>query len=157
MSKKSFSILFLLSLLLISCDPQMVFDQLKSTGNERWAWDEVRKFEIPMEDSAQLYNIYLNVRHTKEYPFENLYVFILLKSPDGSVLKDTVDIPLANVRGKWLGDGFGNIKFVRKKYREGVRFGRKGIYSVELSQGMRVEEVPVTDIGIRIEKYIPKK
>ncbi len=157
MSKKSFSILFLLGILLMSCDPQMVFDQLKSTGNERWAWDENRSFEIPMEDSTALYNIYINVRHTKEYPFENLYVFILLKSPEGSVLKDTVDIRLANARGKWLGDGFGNIKFVREKYREGVRFGRSGIYSIELSQGMRVEEVPVTDIGVRIEKYTAKK
>lgn len=157
MSKKILSALFLLGLLLISCDPQMVFDQLKSTGNERWAWDESKSFEIPMEDSTQLYNIYINLRHTKEFPFENLYVFLLIKSPDGAVLKDTVNIPLANARGKWLGDGFGNIKFVRKKYREGVRFGNSGVYSVELSQGMRVEEVPVTDIGIRIEKYTDNK
>ncbi len=149
--------LVLLSFILSSCDPQMVFDQFKSTGDESWNWSEVREFDINMQDSTELFNIYINVRHTKKYPFSNLYVFVQLTSPDGNTLTDTIDIPIASPRGKWLGDGFGDIKFVRTEFREGVRFGQKGIYKAKLTQGMRAEEVPVTDIGIRVEKYTSLK
>jgi gliding motility-associated lipoprotein GldH len=136
-----------------SCDPNMVYDQYHSTENENWSWPEVRKFEVDMQDSTGLFNLFINIRHTKEYPKSNLYVFIKIEAPNGSVLKDTVDIQLANDSGKWFGHGFGNILMHRLKYREAVKFPQKGLYTISLEQAMRLEEVPVTDVGIRIEKF----
>ncbi len=146
-------ILFFAAGLLISCDPHMVYDQFEKTGNNTWSWDEKKKFEVNMENPDQYYNIYINIRHTKEYPKSNLYVFLTINGPNESESRDTIDIPIANPRGKWLGSGFGDIKFVRKRIREKVRFAFPGEYVFTLEQGMRIEDLPVTDVGLRIEKY----
>jgi len=140
-------------ILLTSCDPHMVYDQFEKTGNNAWSWDEEKKFKVHMEHPNEFYNIYINIRHTKEYPKSNLYVFLTINGPNDSESRDTIDIPITNQHGKWLGSGFGDIKFVRKRIREKVRFAFPGEYIFTLEQGMRIEELPVTDVGLRIEEY----
>ncbi len=148
--------LFLSVCLLISlssCDPRMIYDEFENTGNGNWNQDEKIQFEIDIQDTISTYNVFVNIRHTKDYPFSNLYVFLTLNGPTGGVIKDTLEFQIAEASGKWTGTGFGNVKLVRKKYREAVRFARKGNYIFELEQGMRKEEISVTDVGIRVEKY----
>ncbi|MBE0654945.1 MAG: gliding motility lipoprotein GldH [Bacteroidales bacterium] len=150
---KLLSLLVFSIFILNSCDPNMVYDQFMKTGDNSWSWGEKQIFEVKMEDPDQFYNIFINIRHTKEYPKSNLYVFLSIQGPNDAVTHDTIDIGIADPRGKWLGDGFGDVKFVRKKIREKVRFAFPGDYTFTLSQGMRLEEVPVTDVGLRIEKF----
>ncbi len=138
---------------LTSCDPRMIYDKFEDTGNGSWNWEEKKQFEIDIQDTISSYNVYVNIRHTKDYPFNNLYVFLTLSGPTGGVIKDTLEFQIAEASGKWTGTGFGNVKLVRKKYRGAVRFARKGNYIFELEQGMRQKEIPVTDVGIRVEKY----
>lgn len=145
-----------LSLLLIAiqaCDPGMVYDQFQKTEDNEWSWDEKKVFEVEMDQPDEYYNIYINVRHTKEYPKSNLYVFLTIDGPNDAQSHDTIDIAIANASGKWVGKGFGDIKFVRKQIREKVRFAFPGKYIFTMEQGMRLEEVPVTDVGLRIEEY----
>jgi len=140
-------------LLLASCDPRMVYDEFRETKGNEWSWDDKKQYEFTMDQPDKYYNIFVNVRHTKEYPKSNLYVFMTIEGPNESMVRDTIDIAIANERGKWLGSGFGDIKFVRKKIRERVRFAKQGRYRITIEQGMRLERVPVTDVGIRIEEY----
>jgi gliding motility-associated lipoprotein GldH len=95
----------------------------------------------------------VNVRHTKEYSKRNLYLFLTINGPNETEARDTIDIAIADAKGRWLGSGFGDIKFVRKRIRENVRFAFPGTYEFVFEQGMRVEEVPVTDVGLRIEEF----
>jgi gliding motility-associated lipoprotein GldH len=137
----------------VSCDPKMVYDHFEKTSKGTWSWDDVKTFQVEMSDTTHPYNIYINIRHTKDYPKSNLYVFLNIISPKGATVKDTVSIGIADSRGRWLGSGFGNIKLVRRLYRRDVRFAVPGTYTFTLEQAMRLKEVPVTDVGIRIEKY----
>lgn len=137
----------------VSCDPDMVYDHFEKTEHGQWLWDDVKTFKVDMTDTLHPFNIYIDIRHTKDYPKSNLYVFLSIISPAGAEVRDTVSIGIANERGKWLGSGFGNIKLVRLLYRRDVRFAAPGIYTFTLEQAMRLKEVPVTDVGIRIEKY----
>ncbi len=142
-----------LTFAVVSCDPDMVYDHFDKTANGMWSWDDVKTFKVEMTDTIRSYNIYIDIRHTKEYPKSNLYVFLSIESPNGGEIRDTVSIGIADDRGRWLGSGFGNIKLVRRLYRKDVRFASSGIYIFRLEQAMRLKEVPVTDVGIRIEKY----
>ena len=138
---------------LSACDPAMVFDQFEKTNNKSWDWKDIKRFEIDMQDSIGAYNIYANIRHTKEYPLSNLYLFINIIAPNEAEFRDTIELSVAKPNGQWLGSGFGDIKFVRKRFRTDVRFPQKGIYTIELEHGMRLKNIPVTDVGIRIEKF----
>ena len=137
-----------------SCDPGMVYDNFQKTDKGEWSWEDKKIFNVEINDSLKSYNILLNIRHTKDYPKSNLFVFVNIMAPDGQLLKDTVEIQIADNRGKWLGHGFGKIKLVTRMYRKGVKFGRKGEYIFTLEQAMRLPEIPVIDVGLRIENFV---
>ena len=149
-------IIFITGIILIfsSCDPDMVYDKFQKTNNGIWSWADKKTFHVPIDDSLRSYNILVNVRHTTDYPKSNLFVFITTSAPNGNFMKDTVEIKIANDRGKWLGNGFGKIKLVSRVYRKAIRFANKGEYIFTVEQAMRLPEIPVTDVGLRIENYV---
>ena len=145
----------LLVLLVASCDPGMVYDQYMTTENGNWKWNDVGVFEVEMSDTVSLHNIYLQIRHTADYPMSNLYMFVLLKGPSGKFLKDTVNMVLAAPDGSWTGKGTGKLRELRLLYRKQIRFDEPGTYSISLEQAMRKSDLPVTDVGVRIERVNP--
>lgn len=155
MPKINLFIFLVLLLALNSCDPNMVYDQFEKTQGQSWDANDIKRFEVDVKDELSSYNVYVNIRHTKDYPKSNLYLFITIKGPRENEIRDTIDIRIADKHGKWTGSGFGEIKFVRKKIKENVRFAQKGKYIFEVEHGMRLKEIPVTDVGIRIEKFNP--
>lgn len=150
---KTFLVVLGTFLLTASCDPFMVFDQYKKTEGGQWKWSDIKTFEVEMKDSLKLYNIFVNVRHTSDYPKSNLFVFLTTTAPTGISRRDTLEIIIADNRGRWEGNGFGDIKLISREYRKAVRFMNPGKYTFEIEQGMRMPEVPVTDVGLRIEEF----
>ena len=146
------SLVILLILLLSSCDPAMVYDQYVQTEDGLWKWQDAREFKIDMADTLTLHNIYLQLRHTVEYPMSNLYIFVHVKGPTGQLLKDTVNVELAESDGRWIGKGAGNLREIQFLYRQKTTFAQSGTYTFTLEQGMRNPALPVTDLGMRIER-----
>ncbi|MCK4746018.1 MAG: gliding motility lipoprotein GldH [Bacteroidales bacterium] len=149
------ALIFLMLFFLTSCDPAMVYDQFIRTEGGMWSWKNVGIFEVEVTDTISFYNIYIQVRHTVEYPLSNLYMYVHVKGPGGQLLKDTVNLVVATPDGSWTGKGTGNLRELRLLYRKQAKFGQPGIYTFTLEQAMRNPELPVTDLGIRIERNNP--
>jgi gliding motility-associated lipoprotein GldH len=145
----------LMVLLVSSCDPSMVYDSYMTTEDRVWRWNDVGVFDFEINDTVSLHNIYLQVRHTVDYPLSNLYMFVVLKGPSGQYLRDTVNIVLAAPDGSWTGKGTGKLRELRLLYRDHIRFSEPGTYSISLEQAMRRSELPVTDVGVRVERVNP--
>jgi gliding motility-associated lipoprotein GldH len=150
---KKFILPALLLFSLFACDPKMVYDHFEKTPGDTWNWNEPLFFTPVIADSTRQYNLYLSVRHTREYPKSNLYLFVDITGPNGSSLRDTVELLIAEPSGKWTGNGFGSTLLVRKLYRRNIHFPLTGTYTFRIEQAMRIEELPVTDVGIRIENF----
>ena len=150
---KTIIVVIITLFLITSCDPYMVFDQYKKTEGGQWKWSDRKTFQVIMKDSLQMYNILVNIRHTTDYPKSNLFVFLTTTAPSGISRRDTLEIIIADNRGKWEGNGFGAIKLVSREFRKAVRFLYPGKYTFEIEQGMRMPEIPVTDVGLRIEEF----
>jgi len=151
------SVLLILTLLLtlqVSCDKGMVYDEYIGT-NGGWKWQDAKEFKVDLNDTLSLYNIYVQVRHTVEYPMSNLYMFVHVKGPLGQHRKDTVNMILAEPSGEWIGRGTGNLRELQLLYKKQTQFRTPGIYVFTLEQAMRNPELPVTDLGIRIERINP--
>jgi gliding motility-associated lipoprotein GldH len=133
----------------------MVYDQYDQTNNGMWRWQDALEFKVDISDTISQHNIYLQVRHTTDYPLTNLYMFVHVKGPTGLHLKDTVNCILAAPGGKWNGKGVGNRRELHLLYRKQTIFSEPGIYTFTLEQGMRNPELPVTDLGLRIERNKP--
>jgi gliding motility-associated lipoprotein GldH len=82
-------------------------------------------------------------------------MFVSVKGPSGQHLKDTVNLVLAEPDGSWIGSGVGNLREIRLLYRDQAQFRIPGLYTFTLEQGMRKSELPVTDVGVRIERINP--
>ena len=154
---KNSTLFILVSILFISCDEKRVFDEYKSVGNA-WHKDSIVTFNLPELDSTKRYNLFVNLRATNAYKFNNLFLIVALEMPNGFTKVDTLEYQMADPDGTLLGDGFSDIKESKLFYKENVRFRSK--YKVSIKQAVRENgKVPgvialdgITEVGFRIEK-----
>lgn len=146
-----------LSTLLFACADDVVYQSdipLPQTG---WSRDYKPEFAFDISDTVNQHNVYIDVRHTGDYAFSDLFLFIDLTGPGGRTARDTVECLLADPTGRWLGKGTGFIFSDRVQakvlYKLNNRFPAAGRYTMKLEQAMRVEPLSdVIDIGISVER-----
>jgi gliding motility-associated lipoprotein GldH len=137
---------------IVSCKTDVVFDKYEKIPKSIWKESDTIVLVADITDTVFLHDIYINVRNTGNYKYSNLFLFMSLEG-DGKVLHDTIDIPLADDKGKWLGDGVGGLWDSRFIIRKNTKFPHSGKYTFKLQQGMRDSNLEeISDIGIRIEK-----
>ena len=148
----SFFILFV-----YGCDQKMVYEQNKDI-QDGWKLDQIINFNVDIKDTISNMEMFINIRHTSDYPFTNIWLFINTLDPQGQYKKDTVECVLAEKSGKWKGSGLGGIKFLRTKLKN-IRFDSKGTYKFFIEQAMRhgskpnVQVLPeIINVGIRLQK-----
>lgn len=140
---------------LFSCNLKVVSEDYRSLKNAQWHQDSVMVFGFDIPDSTKIYNLFLNVRNEGRYPYSNLYLFISVTPPRGKVLQDTVELTLADVHGKWLGSGLGDLYEKKYPYKQNIFFPERGRYTIKVRQGMRTDgEVlkGIHDFGICLER-----
>ncbi len=155
MNKITFQIILSVFILTIfsACDKNLVFEKYQPIAESGWHKDSLAVFSIPITDTLQNHNLYINVRNDVKYKYSNLWLFIEINQPGKIGITDTLEILLADPTGKWLGEGFGGIKNRQIKYKGGVYFPVSGEYKINIQQGMRDELLEgITDIGFRVEK-----
>ena len=144
---------FLIILFLSSCDLNRVFDENYSFENANWDRNKIVSFKIEISDTISQNQFFINIRNTTDYKYSNLYLFITTQLPDGNISKDTIECILADINGKWLGNGLSKLKENNILLKNDLVFPEKGSYIFEFEQAMRVEILRgIADIGIRIEK-----
>ena len=150
-----FSTKFLFLILFFSsCDSNRVFDENFSFDNANWDRYKTVSFKIEISDTISQNQFFINIRNTTDYKYSNLYLFIKTQLPDGNISKDTIECILADINGKWLGNGLGSLKENNILLKNNLVFPEKGTYIFEFEQAMRVEILQgIANIGIRIEKF----
>lgn len=142
-----------LLLLNSGCDPNVVFEKNIKLADNRWPADHVIRLQAEITDTVTPLNMYVNIRHAGGYQFSNLFLFLTTTTPGGAIARDTLEVQLADDRGKWQGDGSGDIWDNRILFKPSFRFPEIGIYTFELQQAMRIDPLPqMMDAGIRLEK-----
>jgi gliding motility-associated lipoprotein GldH len=142
-----------LVVMMSACNSNAVFDETRPLPQKSWEQNETMIFEVPIRDTLSAYKFYVNVRHSLDYRYSNLYLFIDTHFPDGRYARDTVECRLADPAGKWYGKGITNFRYNQILLRSYLRFPKAGIYRFELEQAMREKELEgIKEIGIRIEK-----
>ena len=137
---------------LCSCDSKRIYESNVAIPSNGWHSLELVRFEVEITDTINPCNIYINVRNNNKYRYMDLWLFVNVRSPIGTVERDTVLIRLADHRGKWMGHGLGSKFDSRIFLRRNVRFPVTGTYVFEYEQGMRDEPLMgIEDIGLRIE------
>lgn len=146
---KIFLILF--STLLVSCEKNIFYQETKKIDGEKWSTTQPCEFKVGVSDIHRTYNFFVNIRNASDYKYSNLFLFLHTYYPGGTSSVDTLECKLAQSDGKWIGTGYGRIKYLRIPLKQGVRFKRAGTYKFEIYQAMRGEIKGIVDVGLRIE------
>jgi gliding motility-associated lipoprotein GldH len=136
-----------------ACGNEVLVDQ--SLEFETKNWDVATPFSTQFEviDTVSNFNFFVTLRNTDEYPYQNMFVFLKTTFPNGKSKLDTINCPLADAKGKWMGKGFSGVYDNRVLYMARKRFPLAGKYQINIEQAMRDETLPgILDVGIRIEK-----
>jgi gliding motility-associated lipoprotein GldH len=148
--------LYLFAFLLVtlsSCNKNVVYSEYHNFEDNAWHAKDKAVFDLEIKDTQTLNNISLMIRHTDVYPYNNLFLFVTTKYPDGKVLTDTMEVILSNQKGEWLGSGVGDIFDFKVPIKKNVRFPLGGKYQFVFEQAMRVDPLEqIMDFGFEIEK-----
>lgn len=153
---------FSISITLFSCDKNRVFDSY-ATVPKKWHKDSVITFTFHAPDTIHHYNLFINLRNTSDYKYNNIYLIAALKLPHGKTIIDTLQYEMANKKGEFLGTGFSDVKENKLWYKghdTPFKFQENGEYEVQLQQAMRengkvngiVNLDGISDVGFRVEK-----
>jgi gliding motility-associated lipoprotein GldH len=146
-----------LGVLLAGCSDGLVFQADTPIPGGAWSSAYKPEFAFDISDTVSKHDVFIDVRHTGEYPYSNLFLYIDLGGPGGRTARDTVECILADPTGRWLGRGTGFIFADRKQarvlYKLGNRFPAPGRYTIRLEQAMRQDPLPaVLDVGISVQR-----
>ena len=159
-SKKGFSQLFLFHMIFLgavmvlsACGRNSLYERNTDLDKRIWIADSTVSFTFEITDLALSYDIYLNVRNTLSYPYQNLYIQSEMKDANGEVLVEQLNnIQLFDSRsGKPFGKGLGDIFSHEHKAVSGYQFPDTGQYTLILQQYMRRDTVPeLLSVGIGV-------
>lgn len=147
-------LLFIVStaMLLFSCADDSLYDQSYDFKGGVWNNQDTAAFYVDVENINVNYNFFLTLRTTKKYKYSNLWVKVIIESPDHSKSIMAQRIDIANPDGSWRGKVSGSIIENRLHYKTNA-FPIEGQYVFKLVHAVEQPNIEeVLDIGMRIEE-----
>lgn len=145
-----FSIILVFAL--VSCSGDLVYEAYTEIENG-WQYQNAIEHEVNVEDPAKAYDVFLNIRHTNDYQYSNLWVQVFTLNPDSQEVQQRYELTLAKPDGQWLGNSWGSTITQERLIMQGIKFQKPGKHVFKVQHDMRLNNLPaVTHIGIRLEE-----
>jgi gliding motility-associated lipoprotein GldH len=157
MFKKNSQLLCLilaLAFLISSCATADVFEKNVTIPGQQWEPSFKPEISFDISDTAALYNIFVVIRHTDAYRYNNIWLNVYTQVPGDTLNKQRLDLRLATDDKGWLGSGMDDIFEHRIQITKSPQqLAKKGKYTFRLENIMREEPLQhVLNVGIRVEK-----
>lgn len=152
--QKTILIIFSLCICISACRELSVYEKSTAIPKHQWKSEFSSKGQFNITDTASLYNIYIVLRHTDKYKYNNIWLNLNIYMPSDSIHIERLNLELGNDQSGWDGIGMDDIWEVRKKInRTPYKFKTAGNCSFELKQIMRDDPLLyIMSAGLRIEK-----
>lgn len=151
------SVFILIFFLLTSCsDSDLVNPYEFSNG---WKNGEVVQFDFKGTETKKNQNLFLILRHNKNYSFSNIFLITEMKFENDSIKRDTLEYRLSEKNGKWLGKTRLSIVEHTLPFKKNLEILKDSTYSITITNSMRlINQVSpiqnlenILDLGLLIE------
>jgi len=129
-------IFFYLFVFFIACQNNKTVYKYYVFEEKKWNSDSIVSFNFDNIDTTASYDIYLKIRHSVDYRFQNLFLFSNIINE-----KDTIEIFLSQKNGKWNGKGFGDIKEIDVLISKEATFENFDEANYSFEQAMRYNDL----------------
>ena len=146
--------LFIVLLFFLSCDTIDVYEKTAAIPHHEWSSNNRLSFTFTATDTTAYYNIYLVLRHTESYHYNNIYIDFTSVVPNKKPQTQRLNVQLAAPNG-WLGSSMDDIIEQRLLlFSKPVKLV-KGDYTFSLQQVMREDPLQnILNAGVRVEKVV---
>jgi gliding motility-associated lipoprotein GldH len=135
-----------------SCSQIETFEKNTSIPNYQWNSNFKTEGNFLVTDTAATYKVYIVLRHTDAYKYNNIWLNVGIAEPGDSLHFRKVDMQLGTDAAGWAGSGMNDIWEIRQLLMI-KRFTKTGTYKFAISQIMRDNPLPaVMSAGMRLEK-----
>lgn len=146
----------LLGVLLAACNTLNIYEKSVFFQEHAWKSTDRPSFRFDITDTTSLYHIYLIIRHTDAYHFNNIWLKVTTLVPGDTAKTQQVNARLADNKKGWLGTGMDDIFDHRIRLTRLPLKLKKGSYTFILQQDMREDPLQnILNAGIRVEKLLP--
>ncbi len=137
-----------------SCNQLEVFEQSTVIPDYSWKQQFTAAGDFVITDTVSAYSIYLVLRHTDAYHYNNIWLNVGLQPPGDSLHVQKVNLTLSDDANGWEGTGMNDIWDLKKLLNgEPRRFKQAGKYHFTIAQIMRDDPLlNIMSVGLRIEK-----
>ncbi len=147
-----FLCLFLLSISLAACGSNFVYEETHRLAAEGWPYGEELAFGFDISDTAQLYNLHLVLEHSTRFDYQNMYVKIQTRFPNGEVLEEQVSLELADKFGRWSGKCRGEQCKLPIVIQQKAYFNQVGEHKIAIAQWTRTNPLlAIQSLGFKLE------
>lgn len=129
-------------LMATACSGDGDFSRFERLPENGWAYGDTLMFDTTRPDSLSRGNLSLAMRHSGEYQYANIWLEVSYND-NGHIRRDTLNIPLADNYGRWLGKGFGSTRQLELPVARDIlpltasRIGVRHIMRVDTLRGVR--------------------
>lgn len=148
------SICFCIIFFITGCRQIDLYENNTSIPNYSWRTSFIPQGSFEIKDSSSFFNIYVVLRHTDAYKYNNIWLNVGLQSPGDSMYYQKVELTLGSDASGWEGVGMNDIWELRKPLTDRPRrFIKPGTYHYSIQQIMRDDPLPhVMSVGLRVQK-----
>jgi gliding motility-associated lipoprotein GldH len=141
-------------ILFFSCNQIDVFEKNTTIPDYKWQSNFAAMGSFNISDTNAAYSLYIVLRHTDAYKYNNIWLNVGLQSPGDTMFAQKLNLSLGNDATGWEGSGMNDIWEVRKQLTaQPRRFRKPGLYQFNISQVMRDNPLlHVMSVGLRLEK-----
>ncbi|RYY41402.1 MAG: gliding motility lipoprotein GldH [Chitinophagaceae bacterium] len=156
MAAKNFLPFALCLLLLAGCDTVDLYEQTAIIKEHSWKSSQKPTFRFAIKDTLVPYNVFMTLRHSTRYHYNNVWVNLKVGLPDGKSFSSKIELPLADPEKGWLGSGMDDLyehRILLPQLTPDDRFHTAGTYTFTIEQLMRENPLEeVYNVGLRVEK-----
>ena len=141
-----------LAIALISCNQNNgpAYEKYLKMKNYTWDRFDQKFFEISVEDVEKSYDITFVMRHTAQFAYDNLPVYIILTTPAGVEQIREITMPVRE-NGKIIADSTGNLHEIRSVLWTNVSLAEKGKYKISIENMIpKIQTDGIDEIGILV-------
>lgn len=123
-----------------SCGPKTIYNKKENVPNP-WPYSDKIVFNYEIIDTAQAYNLFLEMSHNIEFSFENIYLNVTTIFPDGDIITNPVSFQLSNSQSEWIGDCSGENCHINIEMSSKAYYKKPGKYQLIFEQHSRKERI----------------
>ncbi len=157
-TSNALTVLLFLAIGLASCGDNFIFKSKIEIPNGQWVYADTLEFKVPVSDTAQLYNLYIQFTHADTFSNQNIYLKLYTRFPDGKRVSRIRSFDLYDIEGKPSGKCSGSSCQTTILLQDNLYFNQLGEYGITLEQFTRNSPLNgVAAVGIMMEKAAKKR